>query len=163
MHTIYGLHLTSVLGSLGSLAMALAVIFVRLQAARKPVSTMKIIMPPIGMSTGFLMFLLPFMRIPWQWGLGAFAAGVILFSYPLIHTSKFEIRDGHVYLRRSKAFVWILLVLLAIRLALHSYVERWITIPQTGAVFFLLAFGMLLPWRMAMYVKYRRLKRQLDS
>ncbi|MNJ02792.1 hypothetical protein D3C73_1628740 [compost metagenome] len=44
------------------------------------------------------------------------------------------------------------------RLALHEYVESWITLYQTGAVFFVLAFGMLLPWRIAMYVKFRKLR-----
>jgi membrane protein CcdC involved in cytochrome C biogenesis len=137
--------------------MALTVIAVRLRATRKPVSVKKIIMPPIGMATGFLMFLFPFMRIPFLWGVLAFLAGVLFFSYPLIRTSRFYANNGQIYLQRSRAFIFILLGLLAIRLVLHGYIEEWVTIPQTGALFFLLAFGMLLPWRLAMYIQYMRL------
>ncbi|MGZ4164949.1 MAG: CcdC protein domain-containing protein [Tumebacillaceae bacterium] len=48
-----------------------------------------------------------------------------------------------------------------IRVGLHSYVEEFISLPQTGAVFFILAFGMLLPWRIAMYVRYDKVRKQL--
>lgn len=140
--------------------MALSVIVIRLQAAKKPASIMKIIMPPIGMSTGFFMFLFPVMRVSWFWALGAFLFGVIFLAYPLIATSKFHVMDGKIYLRRSKAFIWILLILLAVRLILHSYIEDYITVPQTGAVFFVLAFGMLLPWRIAMYRGYRKVEKE---
>lgn len=133
---------------------ASSVIIVRLQAAKRPTSARKIIIPPLGMSTGFLMFALPFMRIPWTFGVIAFMVGC-LFSIPLIITSRMETVDDHVYLKRSPAFILVLLALLAIRLLLHSFIEKFVTIPQTGAIFFILAFGMLLPWRVAMYVRFK--------
>ncbi|WP_058301754.1 CcdC family protein [Gorillibacterium timonense] len=142
---------------------ALSVIGIRLKAAGRPTSERKIIIPPLGMSTGFAMFIFPFMRIPFTWGLLAFLAGALFFSYPLIRTSKFEAIEGHIYLKRSKAFIVILLVLLVIRLILHDYVEQYVSLGQTGALFFLLAFGMLLPWRLAMLVQYRKAARTLVS
>lgn len=148
------LHAVSLFGSLG---MALMVMLVRMRASSKPVNAMKIIMPPIGMSTGFLMFIAPVTRIPIEWGIASFLVGALLFSYPLIKTSNMYVQDGHVYMKRSKAFVGILLVLLVVRFALHGYVEEWITIYQTGAVFFVLAYGMLLPWRIYMYMQFRKL------
>jgi membrane protein CcdC involved in cytochrome C biogenesis len=152
------LHIASLLGSIG---VAIMVLFVRLRASAKPMTVMKIIMPPIGMSTGFLMFVAPIMRIPWIWAAAAFMVGVICFSYPLIRTSRFVQQDSGIYLLRSKAFVWILLLLLVIRLVLHQYVEKYITIYQTGAVFFILAFGMLLPWRIWMYREFRLLQKKI--
>jgi len=146
------------LTTIGALCMALAVIAIRLQASKKPTSARKIILPPLGMSTGFLMFVVPWTRIPWSFAVGAFLVGVIL-SYPLIATSQMDMMDGEVYLKRSKGFIAILLVLMVLRVALHGYVERYITYPQTGAVLFILAFGMLLPWRVAMFVKFRQLQR----
>ncbi len=143
----------------GSASVALMVILIRLRAAAKPVNVMKILMPTVGMSTGFGMFFAPFMRIPLTWALCAFAAGALFFSYPLIRTSRFQVEKGKVYLKRSKAFIWILLLLFAVRLVLHEYVESMISIYQTGSLFFLLAFGMLLPWRISMYVQYRKLIR----
>src|SRR5690348_8126780 len=113
-----------------------SVIIIRLRAAKKPTSTAKILMPPIGMSTGLLMFLIPSMHVPLLWVVYAFVAGALLLSYPLIHTSKFERKGEDIYLRRSKAFILILLVLLIVRLLLHSIVEEWVTIPQTASLFF---------------------------
>lgn len=143
--------------------MALTFVVIRLRAAKKPTSAKKIILPPIAMSTGFLMFLYPPTRIPFSWGIIAFLAGAVFFSYPLIRTSQFHIVGDDIYLKRSKAFVFILLGLLLLRLGLHTYVEEHISIPQTGAVFFILAFGMILPWRVAMYLQYRRLLKQTRS
>jgi membrane protein CcdC involved in cytochrome C biogenesis len=153
-----GLHMLSFIVTL---AAACTVIFIRMRASRKPVSIMKIVMPPIGMSTGFLMFLYPPMRIPLSWALIAFAVGVVAFSYPLMLTTKFQIENRQIYARRSKAFVFILLALLVIRIAAHSYIEEMITIYQTGAVFFVLAFGMIVPWRIYMYLQYRKLIRKI--
>lgn len=132
-----------------------AVIAVRLRASNKPTSLKKIMIPPLGMSTGFLMFLYPPTHIPWLWAAAAVLAGALFFAYPLILTSKFEARDGDIYLVRSKAFIFILIALLVARLLLHDLVEKTISIPQTGALFFLLAFGMILPWRLAMARRYR--------
>lgn len=61
-----------VVSSIGMVAMALLAIFVRMRGTNKPISTVKIIMPPIGMSTGFLMFVAPAFRVPGMWGLLAF-------------------------------------------------------------------------------------------
>jgi membrane protein CcdC involved in cytochrome C biogenesis len=141
--------------------MASVMIIIRLRASKKPTNAKKILIPPLGMSTGFLMFLYPPMRIPWSWALIAFLAGALLFSYPLIRTSKFEIVDGQIYLKRSRAFIFILIGLFVLRMALHTYVEHLISVEQTGSVFFILAFGMLLPWRLAMFMQYKKLERQL--
>ncbi|MCS1350434.1 CcdC family protein [Mechercharimyces sp. CAU 1602] len=145
-----------------AIMMAGAAAVVRLRSAKKPISAKKILLPPLGMSTGFFMFLFPFTHIPLSWALISFTTGMIFFAYPLIRTSNIEIREGDIYLARSKAFVVILLALLIIRMALHSYVEAHISIAQTGSVFFLLAFGMLLPWRMAMYIQFVQVRRQLQ-
>ncbi|MDR6225079.1 CcdC family protein [Desmospora profundinema] len=143
----------------GTLVMAGLFLFVRLRAARHPTNGKKIIMPPLGMSTGFLMFLYPPAQIPLSWGIAAFLTGAFCFSLPLIYTSRFEVVGRNIYLKRSKAFVWILLILLAIRMLAHEYVEHLISLEQTAGVFFILAFGMLLPWRLAMYREYTRLRR----
>lgn len=86
----------------------------------------------------------------------AFLVGCV-FSYPLIATSKMYAKDGEVYLRRSRAFIYILLGLLVIRLVLHGVVERYVDIFQTGSLFYMLAFGMLVPWRLAMFAQYRKI------
>lgn len=139
--------------------MALFVIGVRMKAANRPTSLRKIIIPPLGMSTGFLMFLVPFTRIPLGAALAAFAVGLVL-AFPLIRTSKFEFVNGEVYLKRSRAFIFVLLGLLALRLLLHPLVEEYVTLQQSAGIFFVLAFGMILHWRVAMLLQYRRFARK---
>ncbi|WP_336604262.1 CcdC family protein [Paenibacillus sp. MMS18-CY102] len=145
----------------GSLIMSIvvgaAVIMVRMRASKQPTTLRKIIMPPLGMSTGFLMFISPLTRVPFPWALVALAAGMLLFAPPLIVTSNFERVGDQVFLRRSRLFVYIIIGLFIARIALHDVVEHYVSVPQTGALFFLLAFGMLVPWRLAMMQRYRRL------
>ena len=109
------------------------------------------------MSTGFGMFLVPQTRVPLAWGLAAFLAGVVFLSYPLVHTSALTRSGDAILLKRSRAFLVILLALVAARLAARSYVEQIVDATPTGSLFFLLAFGMLLPWRIVMYLRYRAL------
>ncbi len=150
------MHASAIVGSLVGGAVVLAW---RVRETQTPVTAAKLLVPPFAMSTGFFMFLAPQMRVPWTWALCAFAAGALLFAYPLIHTSTM-VRQGDVILmRRSKAFVFILVGLLAIRLAARQYVEQYVSMTQTAALFFILAFGMLLPWRVAMFASYRVLRR----
>jgi membrane protein CcdC involved in cytochrome C biogenesis len=141
-----------------SLVGAAAVMAWRVRETQTPVTARKLLVPPLAMSTGFFMFLAPQMRVPWTWAACAFVAGALLFSYPLIHTSRM-VREGDVILmKRSKAFLFIILALFAIRLVLRQYVETYVSMTQTAALFFVLAFGMLLPWRLAMFASYRGLR-----
>ncbi|WP_435923728.1 CcdC family protein [Paenibacillus sp. DYY-L-2] len=141
--------------TIGAALMAISVLVIRLKASRKPVTLKKIIIPPFGMATGFAMFIAPEMHIPWTWALISFAAGWLLFSFPLIKTTKFEIVGDEVFAKRSPGFAFILIGLLVLRLALHEVVEQYISVLQTGSVFFLLAFGMILRWRLFMLKEYR--------
>ncbi|MFD0714837.1 CcdC family protein [Paenibacillus sp. GCM10027626] len=141
-----------------SIAVGAAIVFLRLRAANRPTTLRKIMIPPVAMSSGFLMFAAPQTHVPWLWALAAFAAGALFFAYPLIRTSKLELRDGQIILIRSKMFIVLLLSLLIIRLVLHDVLEAYITIPQTAALFFILAFGMILVWRLTMVRKFLRLQ-----
>ncbi|WP_231506180.1 CcdC family protein [Paenibacillus sp. UNC451MF] len=144
--------------TIGAAMAACMAMMVRMRASNKAVNPKKLLIPPFAMSTGFLMFVAPMTRIPLSWGIIAFLVGAILFSYPLIRSSQMEVRNGEVYLKRSKVFIFILVGLLVIRLVLRQIIEQYVTLPQTGVIFFLLAFGMLLPWRLAMYAQFRKLQ-----
>ncbi|GGH37677.1 CcdC family protein [Paenibacillus segetis] len=146
-----------VIVTVGALIMAVMTLFIRLKASRRPVTIKGIIIPPLGMSTGFFMFVAPEMHIPILWGLTAFVVGALLFSYPLIRSTHFEVLDGQVYAKRSRGFAYILIGLLVVRLALHEVVEQYITVLQTGSVFFILAFGMILRWRLFMLKEYHKI------
>jgi membrane protein CcdC involved in cytochrome C biogenesis len=146
-----------------SIVGAAAVMAWRLRETTRPVTARKIIIPPIGMSTGFSMFALPATRIPVSWGLCAFAIGALVLSYPLIKTSHLRREGEHIMLQRSRAFLGILLALVAVRFAARAYVEQYVSPLQTGAIFFVLAFGMIVTWRSWMYRRYKQLSDEGSS
>lgn len=130
-----------------------------MRAGKQPTSLRKIIIPPLGMATGFIMFAFSATHIPLMWGLSSFLTGLLIFAFPLIVTTRLERVESEIYVRRSKAFLFIMLTLFVIRLSLHGIAEQYMSIPQTGAIFYLLAFGMIIPWRLAMISDYMRLQK----
>ena len=99
----------------------------RFHETRRPVTPPAILIPPLGMSTGFMMFVAPPLRFPFWWGVVAFLVGAVVFAIPLAHTSRLEREGNTVVMRRSPAFIVILLVLVAIRFALRSYIDRFVS------------------------------------
>lgn len=141
--------------------MAVAMIFVRLRGAKKPASVKKILLPPLFMSTGALMFIFPVFHISWSQFLEAIIVGMIC-SIFLVRASKFEIRDQAIYLIPSKSFVFILFGLLAFRIVLKLIIGGSISAGETSGMFFILAFGMIFTWRCCMLYKFIRLEKQLQ-
>jgi membrane protein CcdC involved in cytochrome C biogenesis len=145
------------LPALAPIAGGAAVLIWRFHETRTPVTARKIVIPPLAMSTGFGMFLVPAMRVPWTWALTAFVLGALVLSIPLIKSSRLERHGDQVLMRRSNGFLLILLGLLAVRIVLHDWVGNYLSAGQTAGVFFVLAFGMILRWRVGMYRRYREL------
>jgi membrane protein CcdC involved in cytochrome C biogenesis len=143
----------------GSLIGAAAVVAWRLRETSRPINARSILIPPLGMSTGFSMFAYAPFRIPASWGLVAFAVGAGVFAYPMIKTSRLVRVGDLIFVRRSRAFLAILLGLVALRFALREYVGAYLSPLQTASIFFVLAFGMIVRWRALMYLEYRRLLR----
>ncbi|RHB52121.1 CcdC family protein [Exiguobacterium sp. AM39-5BH] len=142
--------------TLVALMMGLIASFVRVKASARPTNAKKILLPPLAMSTGMLQFLVPAFRLTWLEVGEALIVGLI-FSVFLIKTSNFEKRDGEVYLSRSKAFFIVVFVLLAIRTVMKAFIGDEVNIFATGGLFYLIAWGMIVPWRIAMYQKYKRI------
>ena len=148
---------------LASAAGLVAVTVWRLREARSAVSLKKIIIPPLGMATGFSMFFAPAFRIPWSWAALAFAIGAVALAWPLLLTTRLE-RQGHaVMMKRSSAFLAVILVLAAIRFFARGYFDTILTTQQTAGVFFILAFGMIVIWRTKMLLDFRRLMADLET
>ena len=66
-------------------------------------------------------------------------------------------------MQRSYAFFGVLILLAAIRISARGYLDTVLSIPQTAGLFFLLAFGMILRWRMQMLLDYRALAGERDD
>jgi len=138
----------------------------RVREGRTAVTVKKLVMPPVGMATGFCMFLVPLFRVPWTWALAAFLSGAIVLAYPLLLTSSLR-RDGDaIMMKRSSAFFAVVIVLAAIRYFARDYLDKFLTLEQTGGLFFILAFGMILRWRMhllSMYMKLTKSEMVMDT
>jgi membrane protein CcdC involved in cytochrome C biogenesis len=141
-----------------AIVMGTIVMTVRMKAAKRPATAKKIILPPIFMSTGALMFVFEYFRVPPMQIIEAVGVG-ILFSTILIWTSKFEIKDGDIYLKQSKAFIFILIGLVVIRIIAKFILSSTIDIGELSGMFWLLAFGMIVPWRIAMLLQFNKLKK----
>lgn len=136
------------------------VMVLRMRASKKPTNEKKIIIPPIAMSTGALMFLFEQFRVPPMQILEAAAVGVV-FSTILIATSKFEVKGQDIYLKRSKAFVFILIGLLVFRVIAKMILSSSIDVGELAGMFWILAFAMLLPWRIAMLIQFIKIKKTI--
>jgi membrane protein CcdC involved in cytochrome C biogenesis len=147
----------SIFGSLGSLVGLAAVTVWRMRETRSAISLRKIIIPPLGMATGFCMFFVPAFRIPLAWAALAFLAGALALAYPLLLTTRLVRQGNAVIMQRSNAFLAVILVLAAIRFFARGYLDTLLSVQQTAAIFFVLAFGMILRWRAKMLLDFRRL------
>lgn len=140
--------------------MGAIVIVIRMKAQKFPVNLKKIILPPIFMATGALMYIVPYFRLTGMEMLESLILGV-LFSTVLIWTSRFEVKGSEIFMRRSKAFPVILISLLIIRTVIKIFISSEINPGEIAGMFFLLAFCMIVPWRLAMLYKYKKLRKTL--
>lgn len=142
---------------LGPLLGLLAVLAWRVKEAQGAITLKKIVIPPLGMATGLSMFIMPSFRVPWLWAVGALLLGALVLAYPLLRTTRLERQGEAVMMRRSSAFFVVLLGLAAIRLGARGYLDTILSGPQTAAMAYLLAFGMIVRWRTQMYRDYQAL------
>lgn len=148
-----------IIASIGAVIMGVIVIFVRKYASKTPLTLKKIIIPPIMMSTGALMYIFPYFRLSWAHIAETIIIGAV-FSAVLIITTKYEVKNSELYVRQTKAFPIILMGLLLARIAL-KYVFSLNTTPgEIGGMFFLLAFVMIGIWRLSMFLKHKNFRKQ---
>ena len=140
--------------------MGTLVMMLRLRSQKRPVNVKKIIIPPFAMSTGALMFIFEEFQVAPIPILEAMTVGLI-FSFVLIATSKFEIRQNEIYMKRSKAFFFILIGLLLIRIVGKILLSDSFDVGELAGMFWILAFAMIWPWRIAMLIQYKKIKKTL--
>lgn len=141
-----------------TIAMTIMVFFLRLKEVTTPVSVKKILLPPLFMSTGAFMYIVPQFRLSGIEIIESIILG-IFFSLFLIKTSKFIVNNGEIYLKRSKAFMLILVLLVLARTLVKFILSKEIDLGEISGMSFLIAFSMIVPWRISMYVKFQNIVR----
>lgn len=149
-----------VLSILIAFVMGAGVIVIRMKAQKYPVNTKKIILPPFFMATGALMYVVPYFRLTGFEIIESVVLGGV-FSSVLIMTSHFEVKGSQIYLKKSKAFPFVLVTLLLFRTVLKVFLGNSVDPGELAGMFFLLAFSMLVPWRLAMLYRYKKIKDQI--
>ncbi|MBC1456338.1 CcdC family protein [Listeria newyorkensis] len=145
-----------------TLVFGVGVILIRMKASKEPATVKKIIIPPIMMSTGALMFVVPYFRVSPAGILEAVLMGLV-FSLILIWTTRFEIKHQYVFIQRTKSFPVILLSLLLIRLGIKYWISGSVDVGELSGMFWILAFAMIVPWRIAMYFQYKNVAGKLEQ
>ena len=142
---------------ISGLIMGSIVYFIRMKSTKKPMSIRKIVLPPIMMSTGALMYIYEPFRLSSLEIVESIVLGLV-FSVILIVTTKFEVRDDDIYLIQNKLFPIILVSLLVIRTVIKWLLSETFDPMTLAGMFFLVGFSMIVPWRISMYFKYIKLK-----
>ncbi|MDA3122627.1 CcdC family protein, partial [Staphylococcus pseudintermedius] len=107
-----------------------------------------------------LMYVVPYFRLTGFEIIESVVLGVV-FSSVLIMTSHFEVKGSQIYLKKSKAFPFVLVTLLLFRTVLKVFLGNSVDPGELAGMFFLLAFSMLVPWRLAMLYRYKKIKDQI--
>jgi membrane protein CcdC involved in cytochrome C biogenesis len=147
---------------LAALAGLVAVTTWRLREVRSAVSLRKIVIPPLGMATGFSMFFVPAFRVPWAWAGAAFLIGAVALAYPLLLTTRLIRMGDAIMMERSSAFLVVLFVLAAIRFLARGYFDTILTVQQSAGLFFIVAFGMIVRWRTKLLLDFRKLTAEYE-
>lgn len=135
------------------------VIWRRLKEMVRPIqgSGIKILLP--------IIYLLPvlslFSQLPSQlkiWEIGVASLIGVLFAVPLMLTTNYEIRqDGQIYAQKNKTFFIALLAVLVIRIVLRQFFSG-MDPASLSLLFYTIALGYVVPWRIASFVKFRKVK-----
>ena len=107
------------------------------------------------------MFLFEEFRVPFSQVIESILVG-LLFSIILIKTTNFEEKDKKLYVKKSRTFLFILFGLLVVRFIAKLVLSSTIDVGELGGIFWILAFAMIVPWRVGMLVKYFKLKNAIE-
>lgn len=108
------------------------------------------------------MFVFEEFRVPFSQVIESILVG-LLFSIVLIKTTNFEEKHEKLYVKKSRAFLLILFGLLIIRFVAKLLLSSTIDVGELGGMFWILAFAMIIPWRIGMLVKYFKLKKAIET
>lgn len=132
----------------------------RVKETMRPLTIKKIVLPPLFMSTGAFMYVVPAFRLTGVDVIEAILLGAIC-SIFLIKTSKFEVKDNQIYLQRSKAFLIVILGLFIVRTGIKSILSAEIHYGELSGMFFLVAFVMIVMWRVSMFIQYKKMMKEI--
>ncbi|WEK54426.1 MAG: cytochrome c biogenesis protein CcdC [Candidatus Cohnella colombiensis] len=142
-------------------AIAALVLWRRTRSMYRPIrgSGIRLLIPLLFMLPAVSLLFNPDVNEP-AWSFGAALALGIVFSIPLIWTTNYEVReDKLIYAKKNWGFIVAFLGIVIFRFALRQELS---SIDPQGqmALFMMVAFGYIIPWRVVSFIKFRRLVSQ---
>ncbi|MEK4737083.1 MULTISPECIES: CcdC family protein [Bacillus] len=141
------------------LCVALLIFWRRYRSMYKPIkgTGKRILWPLLFLTPGILLFFDPIHPAILQVTIAA-SIGVI-FAIPLIFLTNYERReDGNIYTKKSAAFLITFIGIVILRYSSRQYIVG--LDPQIiGLLFYVVAVSYIIPWRIACYIKFRKVWR----
>lgn len=141
------------------LCVALLIFWRRYRSMYKPIkgTGKRILWPLLFLTPGILLFFGPVHPAILQVTIAA-SIGVI-FAIPLIFLTNYERReDGNIYTKKSAAFLITFIGIVILRYSSRQYIVG--LDPQIiGLLFYVIAVSYIIPWRIACYIKFRKVWR----
>lgn len=141
------------------LCIALLILWRRYRSMHKPIrgNGKRILLPLLFLSPGILMFFGP--THPAMLYISFAILFGFLFAIPLIILTNYERReDGNIYTKKIVAFLITFIGIVILRYGSRQYI---IDLDQQtiGLLFYVVAISYIVPWRIACYVKFRKVVR----
>ncbi|HDR7636749.1 MULTISPECIES: CcdC family protein [Bacillus] len=141
------------------LCVALLIFWRRYRSMYKPIkgTGKRILWPLLFLTPGILLFFGPVHPAILQVTIAG-SIGVI-FAIPLIFLTNYERReDGNIYTKKSAAFLITFIGIVILRYSSRQYIVG--LDPQIiGLLFYVVAVSYIIPWRIACYIKFRKVWR----
>ncbi|EJR40951.1 CcdC family protein [Bacillus mycoides] len=145
------------------LCVALLIFWRRYRSMYKPIkgTGKRILWPLLFLTPGILLFFGPVHPAILQVTIAA-SIGVI-FAIPLIFLTNYERReDGNIYTKKSAAFLITFIGIVILRYSSRQYIVG--LDPQIiGLLFYVVAVSYIIPWRIACYIKFRKVLRENNN
>ncbi|MGU3371714.1 CcdC family protein [Bacillus mycoides] len=117
----------------------------------------RILWPLLFLTPGILLFFGPVHPAILQVTIAA-SIGVI-FAIPLIFLTNYERReDGNIYTKKSAAFLITFIGIVILRYGSRQYIVD-LDQQTIGLLFYVVAVSYIIPWRIACYIKFRKVWR----
>ncbi|HGH7175730.1 TPA: CcdC family protein [Bacillus wiedmannii] len=142
------------------LCIALLILWRRYRSMYKPIkgSGIRILWSLLFLTPGVLWFFGPVHPAILQGIIAAFIG--VLFAVPLIVLTNYERRDdGNIYTKKSAAFLITFIALVVLRYGSRQYIVD-LDQQTIGLLFYVIAVSYIIPWRIASYIKFRKVWRE---
>ncbi|GCF73052.1 cytochrome c biogenesis protein CcdC [Bacillus cereus] len=145
------------------LCVALLIFWRRYRSMYKPIkgTGKRILWPLLFLTPGILLFFGPVHPAILQVTIAA-SIGVI-FAIPLIVLTNYERReDGNIYTKKSAAFLITFIALVVLRYGSRQFIVD-LDQKTIGLLFYVVAVSYIIPWRIACYIKFRKVLRENNN